>query len=270
MATLTGQQINNTYDGLLKLADSTTGITTSLQAIEDGLGNDTGSKIATNLFTAPNVVQMNINGKPPQYLGVGANTTGTVSPGNVGNNNLIFQYFYDPGVYSYSAMTHYVSTITSTSDVVEVFIYEPQFVNDYGWFPNNLLFSGISLTTSATGFHTTTFATPLSFTGTGGGLYCYVLKYTNATGLAYTPTVRFGTPQFAIYNQSFAYSLGFVRNNLGNAFLIGNRAATYQGNTSYWFTNQTTPATITASDVATRFNTTTTQNIMGFQFHTIK
>lgn len=48
MGTLTGQQINNTYDGLLKLSDSTTGITSTFQAIEDGLGNNTGGGFSNN------------------------------------------------------------------------------------------------------------------------------------------------------------------------------------------------------------------------------
>ena len=47
MSALTGNQIKDTYQGLLKLADSTTGITSSFQAVQDGLGNDTGLRIAT-------------------------------------------------------------------------------------------------------------------------------------------------------------------------------------------------------------------------------
>ena len=48
MGTLSGQSISDTYDGLLKLADSTTGITSTYQQIQDGLGNDTNTKISTN------------------------------------------------------------------------------------------------------------------------------------------------------------------------------------------------------------------------------
>lgn len=44
MSNLTGQQIQNTYEGLLNLEDSTTGITSNLQAIQDGLGNNTGDR----------------------------------------------------------------------------------------------------------------------------------------------------------------------------------------------------------------------------------
>ena len=45
MSSLTSTQINNTYPGLLKLSTSTTGITSTLQSVEDGLGGDTGLKI---------------------------------------------------------------------------------------------------------------------------------------------------------------------------------------------------------------------------------
>ena len=49
MPTLSGQTIQSTYQGLIKLADSTSGITSTPQQIQDGLGNDTGTRIATNL-----------------------------------------------------------------------------------------------------------------------------------------------------------------------------------------------------------------------------
>jgi hypothetical protein len=52
MGTLSGQTIQNTYDGLLKLEDSTNPITSSPQFIQDGLGNNTNMKIGTNLSTS--------------------------------------------------------------------------------------------------------------------------------------------------------------------------------------------------------------------------
>ena len=46
MATLTGQKIRDTYDGLLKTEDSTTGLpATGKTTIEDGLGNDSALKL---------------------------------------------------------------------------------------------------------------------------------------------------------------------------------------------------------------------------------
>ena len=55
MSNLTGQQINLTYPGLLNLANSTTGITSSLQAIQDGLGNNTGLQISTTQLESLNI-----------------------------------------------------------------------------------------------------------------------------------------------------------------------------------------------------------------------
>ena len=46
MATLTGQKIKDTYDGLLKTTDSTTGLpATGKTVIQDGLGNDSALKL---------------------------------------------------------------------------------------------------------------------------------------------------------------------------------------------------------------------------------
>jgi hypothetical protein len=55
MSNLTGQQIKDTYEGLLNLQDSTTGITNSFQAIQDGLGNDTGAQIKQDGFYSNNL-----------------------------------------------------------------------------------------------------------------------------------------------------------------------------------------------------------------------
>ena len=41
MSALTGNNVKDTYQGLLKLANSTTGITSVAQSIQDGLGNNT-------------------------------------------------------------------------------------------------------------------------------------------------------------------------------------------------------------------------------------
>ena len=72
MSTLTGQQINLTYPGLLNLETSTTGITSSFQQIQDGLGNNTGLTIRQNqlqgggLFSNQYFV--------PQYMGTNSIT----------------------------------------------------------------------------------------------------------------------------------------------------------------------------------------------------
>jgi hypothetical protein len=267
MATLSGQSIQNTYDGLLKLADSTTGITSTLQAIEDGLGNNTGARIATNQFTAPNVYGMYHNNLKPQYMGTGFLPTGTYTPGAGSQGQLIFGYFYDTGVHSYSAVTVNVTTQTSTSDTLELLFYDLQFVNDYGAFPRNQIMSGITLDTTPTGLRTTVLPSTLSFSGQGGGFYAFVLKYGNAGNV--TPTVRYATAAQQNFNPN-AYLLGNVRNSANTGLIVANRAQTYAGSTGYWFSTQATPATITEADVASRFSTTVIAGQFGFALHTIK
>jgi hypothetical protein len=266
MSTLSGQSISNTYDGLLKLSDSTTGITSTLQAIEDGLGNNTGARIATNQFTAPNVYGMYTNNYKPDAMGTGVLPTGTYTPGAGSQGQLIFGYFYDTGVHSYSSVTVNVTTQTTTTDALELLFYDLQFVKDYGAFPRAQIMSGITLDTSPTGLRTTTLPSTLSFSGQGGGWYAFVLKYTNS---GVTPTVRYATASQQTFNTN-AYLLGNVRNNPGTGIVIANRAATYAGVTGYWFSTQATPAIITEADVVSRFNTTTIAGQFGFALNVIK
>jgi hypothetical protein len=112
MSNLTGQQINQTYDGLLNLQDSTTGITSTYQQIQDGLGNNTGLSIKQNqlqgggLFSSTYFV--------PQYMGTTSLTFAAGSQFAAGTQNIIqASPFYDSGIFSYSAMSYYVGTATS-------------------------------------------------------------------------------------------------------------------------------------------------------------
>ena len=59
MSNLTGQQIKNTYPGLLNLATATSGITSSYQQVQDGLGNNTNTRISTNGILSPNLPSLN-------------------------------------------------------------------------------------------------------------------------------------------------------------------------------------------------------------------
>jgi hypothetical protein len=220
MSNLTGQQINQTYDGLLNLQDSTTGITSSLQAIQDGLGNNTGARIATNFFTAPNVMSMNMN-LLPDYMGNGAASgVGTVQPAN-SQNRLLYNLFYDNGVASYSAITYNLGTLTSTSDVVSAYFYSLQLVPGYGIAPKDLIMSGITLQSAgSTGYKTTTLPSTLSFSGTGGGYYVFAFYIANSN---VTPTVRYGAPIISARNQSFSETLGYYFNAAGTQQLSGGR-----------------------------------------------
>jgi hypothetical protein len=266
MSNLTGQQINQTYPGLLNLQTATTGITSTYQQIQDGLGNNTNTRISTSGITSPNNMSVYNSALQADAFGPGV-TAGSFNPGAGSQSNLVFGYFYDAGFHAYSSITVNVTTITSTSDVVELLFYDLQQVKDYGLFPCNQIMSGITLPVSSTGYQTVTLPSTLSFSGRGGGFYATFLKYTN-TGA--TPSVRYGLAQFTTSNQAFTQAMGIVRNNGGTAYNIANRGQSYSGGQYYWFSNQTLPATITAADVASRFNTTVITSPFGFILNVVK
>jgi hypothetical protein len=252
MSTLTGQQINNTYDGLLKLADSTTGITSSLQAIQDGLGNNTGARIATNLFTAPNVPNLNMN-LIPDFMGTGVAFGQPASNPANSQNKIAYNIFWDSGVHSYSAITYQLQTLSSTSDVVDLYFYSLQLVPGIGIAPKDLLMSGITLSSrapSTTGTTTTVLPSPLSFSGTGGGFYV-VLSYIQNAGV--TPTVRYGQP---LQQQSTFTSIPTVGSSLGfylmpPGFTAAVTTGFYRGipNSFILLDNLTPQLTYTESDI---------------------
>lgn len=228
MSTLTGQQIKDTYDGLLKLADSTTGITSTYQQIQDGLGNNTNTRISDVGIQSPTLVGM--NNLKPDFAGNG------FIPGAGGanialtQNRVLYTLFYDPGVYSYSAISYNLGTLSSTSDVVNVAFYTLQQVPNVGIAPAQLIMSGItfdSFAPATTGVKTTILPSTLSFSGTGGGFYIVAFYISNA---GVTPTVRYGQPVISIFNQSYAYNLGLYLNTLGTGIVVGQRYGTAGSN----------------------------------------
>ena len=48
MSSLFGNNISQTYQGLIKLADSTTGVTSTTQSLQDGLGNNIPIQVSNN------------------------------------------------------------------------------------------------------------------------------------------------------------------------------------------------------------------------------
>jgi hypothetical protein len=264
MGTLTGQQINNTYDGLLKLSDSTTGITSTLQAIEDGLGNNTGARIATNLFTAPNVMGMYQQTTKPDFMGIGY-AAGSVNLGAGAQTNMVFGYFYDPGVHDYSAITINVTTGTA-ADTLNWYFYDLQFVTAYGYFPRNLIMSGITPNVTSIAQVTTALPSTLSFSGYGGGYFAYLVTVRNS-GIA--PAVRFGASVISITNQSLGNGLGFSRNAAGTALIQGNRNYGINTVAMNWFTGDPQPS-FTAAECITKANATTTTGQIGFGLNVIK
>lgn len=266
--TLTGQAIKDTYDGLLKLADSTTGITQNLQQIQDGLGNDTGIRITTNQLEVPNIMSfIRLKG---QYYGNGI-TSGTGTQMAAGTQNTIIAIpFYDSGLYSYSAMSYNLGTLTTSTDTVEAAFYTSQLINPFGLYPHAPVISAITITTTgSTGIKTTTFASNLSFSGYGGGIYWLVYKVSNAN---VQPTVRYGNPQtnrLALTNESvnaiYGMVSGFTANNLttsryngsGSQWYVFSGASTFDNPYSTNITTlQSTTANVTGSSLGFTLNTT--------------
>jgi hypothetical protein len=187
MSTLTGNQIKNTYQGLLKLSDSTTGITSNLQAITDGLGNNTGLRISTNQLEGDGI--FTFVPLKAQYYGSGYILTNAGQYATELANVICAQPFYDTGNYSYSAVSIFTSTATSTSDTVEYALYTTQMINPFGIFPHTPIVSGMTADTTTQGQKTFVFPSHISFSGYGAGQYWLVFKITNS---GVRPTWRAG------------------------------------------------------------------------------
>lgn len=215
MASLSGQTIQSSYQGLLKLADSSTGITSSFQAVQDGLGNDTGVKIATNYLASPNNPGF-LNLKA-DYYGVGFTNTGQAPVANT--QNILLAYpFYDNGMYSYSAITYNIATATTIGDTVEVAFYTSQMVSGVGLAPHTQVLSAQTLTVNSTGIKTTTLSSNLSFSGYGAGVFFLVMKISNSGA---TPTVRITgmSGQFQTSNAAYLQQLGYTFNTGGTGLI---------------------------------------------------
>lgn len=266
MSSLTGNQIKNTYQGLLKLADSSTGITQNLQAIEDGLGNNTGLRISTNQLESDNIATF--VPLKAQYYGVGfANAAGTQYSSGMQNIILATQ-FYDNANYDYSAITINVVSATTSSDTLEFALYSTQMINPNGLFPHEPIISGLTADISTTGLKTVVFPSPISFSGYGGGIYWIVYKISNS---GVQPTFRPGGAQasLAVTNQAiliYGQVLGFAPNVYTGQVVRGNNGT----GTIQAFSGQTTFDNPFANNLNTLQSTSTSLNgnALGFILHT--
>lgn len=259
MANLSGQTIQSTYPGLLNLNIATTGITSTPQAITDGLGNDTGLKIATNYLSAPNIGNVPIMNNP-QYLGIGFVAGSSANVANT-QNRLQYGIFYDSGIYSYSALTYNLVTASTSSDIVEVYFYDTQVVDGYGMAPRNLINSGTTIaSTGSIGLRTTTLSSNLSFSGTGGGYYIYAFVVRNA---GVTPTVRYGVRQQN--DIQFLTTYGLTLNSAGTGFITGTKLGATAQNILSLIQSSYTPA-----EIASNWQNITTQAAWGFVLHTVR
>jgi len=212
MSSLSGQTIQSSYLGLLKLETSTTGITSSFQQIQDGLGNDTGLAIRQNQLQGGGLFSSSY--LMPQYMGSGFQI-GAGTQYAAGTQNIILASpFYDSGIFSYSAMSYYLGTATSTSDTCEAAIYSAQYVNGGGLQPKDVIISGLTITTTgSTGIKTVSFPSNISMSGTGAGPYFLVFKISNG---GVQPTFRQGAGN--IYQGSASAFYGHAINPAGTAY----------------------------------------------------
>jgi hypothetical protein len=188
MSSLSGQQINQSYQGLLKLSDSSSGVTSTFQSIEDGLGNDTGIDIKQNGIGSPNILNLPRYSNIKGGLGLISNQGMTYQTDEY--DSLVCFPFYDAGVNVYSGVSYSISAVTSTSDVVELGFYTAQMSDSSGLIPYQLIGTGCTLVVNSTGAKTTSFTSDISFSAYGEGVYFCVIRTTNVGA---TPTVRFRT-----------------------------------------------------------------------------
>lgn len=265
MSALTGSQINQSYQGLLKLADSTTGITSTVQSIQDGLGNDTGFKIATNRLEGGNLVNIY---KPTvgKYYGMGVGST-SPTPAAGSQNIMLSQWFYDNGIHSYSAFTINCLTLEAGTSI-DVAFYNAQYLENYGYVPYQKLSTEVNIPTTSTGFKVGTFASPLTFSGTGPGVYFCVFRL-NTSG---TPVLRFGGISLNSgqnLNGLIVANLGFVFNTANTAALVSTQAnSTTNTLGAVSYSTASFPTTWTSTELNTISSVVVPQ--MGFLLHTVR
>ncbi|CAB4184457.1 hypothetical protein UFOVP1114_9 [uncultured Caudovirales phage] len=85
MSTLYGNNISQTYQGLIKLANSTTGVTATTQSLQDGLGNNIPIQVSTNVVNISG--SLLVNGLPIEFTNTGSFAT-TGSNTFIGNQTI--------------------------------------------------------------------------------------------------------------------------------------------------------------------------------------
>jgi hypothetical protein len=266
MSSLTGSQINQSYQGLLKLADSTTGITSSVQSIQDGLGNDTGFEIGLNRLQGGNLIPFYKAGVG-QYYGNGFGTApGAPTAGS--ENKLCSTYFYDNGVETYSAITVNCTTLHA-SETVDISLYNSQYLDGYGYVPYQKVMSEITITgTTSTGVKTMVLPTPFSFSGTGPGVYFAVARYNAAT----TPTIRFafGITSPTNFLPFVTFNTGWVFNTAASAAFLGTQNIGTTAVQTWVYNTASFPSTFTSTEAATLTTSSSALFVPGFLLHTVR
>jgi hypothetical protein len=269
MADLSSLPINTSYPGVLNLETATTGITQSIQALQDGLGNDTGVQIAENRFEGANLFNV-YRPAVAKYYGCGITGSAGTPPAS-SQNVIISQLFYDNGLYSYSAFTISCSVL-GAGESIDIAFYNAQYDDTYGYIPYQKLSTEVNISLTSTGLKTGTFASPLSFSGTGPGFYFMLAKITAAS----TPVSRtFSSASFqGLYVLPILLSMnnGWSQNTTGTAFVAPFRStATNAAQVPTQIYSTTTfPTTWTTTEAATLTTTSNASFLPGFVLHTIR
>lgn len=266
MSSLSSQQINQSYQGLIKLDNSTTGITSNFQSVQDGLGNDTGLKISTKGLAGANTLNFY---KPSlgQYYGNGFGTTAT-SPGTNGNI-ILSNWFYDGGVASYSAFTVNCTTLHA-SETVQLAFYNSRYLDGYGYVPYQKVMSEVTITgTTSTGIKTMVLGSPITFSGNGPGYYFAVCKYNGAA----SPTIRFAAGMVPV--TTFSVDLlrmqsGFVYNTAGTAATLPTQNVGTTIASTWVYNTASFPTTWTSTELNTLTTSSSAIMVPGFLLHTIR
>jgi hypothetical protein len=261
MSSLSSLQINQSYQGLLKLADSTTGITQTLQSVQDGLGNDTGIKLAQDFFSAPSVLSYKPLGRSTGGNGIATGGGTAFVTGSV--NKLYGNFFYEQDNASYTGITFRVGTVTSTADEINMAFYTVEQTGQYGIAPKDLIMSGITLDAAdlaATGLVTK--ALPSTLTFPHPGAYCLMLYVTNP-GVV-NPTARLTAPaEIALQMGMLSMMYGFVPSVDGSAAQNPYYGASTESTSVYYNTNAPFVTSFTPSTIAATAQSTTI-SIAGF------
>jgi len=244
MSSLTSQQINDTYAGLLKLADSTTGITDNFQYIQDGLGNNLPLQVKNGQIQGQNIFSFGYY--VPDYEGPGFTTTAAQFPAG-SQNVLIGVPFYMNGLNSFSAITYRVQTATTSSDTATLSFYTTQFVPGFGLQPKDLVLSGVSLEVGSTGLKTTALPSTLSFSAYGSGIYWVVMKVSNS---GVQPTIRYAADPGLGLGGFFGQQLGLQFDASGAVMTSFNKqtGTSFNRNASIYSSLSTYKTSFDASD----------------------
>lgn len=261
MSTLSGQTIQSTYQGLLKLANSTSGITSDFQNVEDGLGNTTGLRLKQGMFDAVSLLPFKEH--KAKYYGVGLSTAfGT--PTAVQNLMNAF-IFADTGLYSYSAVTFTVGSATTTSDTFEFSFYSPQ-MTTRGLAPYQKLLTEFSIDVTSTGLKTYVFPSPISFSATPG--FNFLLYKISNSGV--TPTARVAINVInPTQRNPYTLNAGLVRNLDNTAQLFPFLSRTGQVVNQTFSGTTTFDNTYDGENLLNTLSSTIAAPTVGFILHTI-